>query len=212
MKRERYNENGILEIWWPAIHRTWQGSADLRIIMQSRSVAGVWSRERVAEAYADGSGILNQLLGTAELDAALAEFAAEQGQPLESFRTANLDCLLAAHERAKADRAKMLEAAKGSPCYVRFGKLPASGRSWNHRDGYAEAGVSCYRGFRANGKIYIQLSGTDQVSAMLIVGSAHMYIVNGREIGVGADGEPLLTDCRAKKCNLPYEVITAARD
>jgi len=86
-----------------------------------------------------------------------------------------------------------------TPCYVRYGRLPAGGRSRNHADGTFEAGVSVYHGeMLATGEARPLPRGTAEwVGQVNFAGlGAALYIVAGREIGHGADGEPLLAGCR----------------
>lgn len=74
--------------------------------------------------------------------------------------------------------------------YIRFGQLPEGGKSWNHMDSRYEAGVSCFRVIRADGKWLID--GAYGSYRALASSGITCYTVAGEEIGVGADGEPLL--------------------
>lgn len=77
--------------------------------------------------------------------------------------------------------------------YVRYGKMPASGRSRNHRDGYAECGVSVYQ----------VVDGEPKYTGWYFdIVTAPAYAGKGEVVGFGSDGEPLikpLTCRRAKK-------------
>lgn len=86
-------------------------------------------------------------------------------------------------------------------CFVRFGTLPEDGRSINHADGTAEDGVSVYNGeILPSGEARPTIR-TNQELGSLLMGliSRKMYIVEGDEIGVGSDGEPVLKNCRIVK-------------
>jgi hypothetical protein len=86
----------------------------------------------------------------------------------------------------------------GRPGYVRFGQLPASGRSRNHRDNLTEPGVSVYRGTLTPGgkKALIHLNNTDALGALFIT-NRPAYEATGTEVGRGSDNEPCLgPDCK----------------
>jgi hypothetical protein len=86
-----------------------------------------------------------------------------------------------------------------TPCYVRYGRLPPGGRSRNHADGTVEAGVSVYHGeMLATGEARPLLASNAEWVGQVNFAAlgAALYIVAGREIGHGADGEPLLAGCR----------------
>jgi hypothetical protein len=89
--------------------------------------------------------------------------------------------------------------ARGSRCFIRFGTPPASGFSWNDKDGQAEAGVSAYRGWRLPGGRYvIDLRGCCFSAMWLWERTA--YVIEGMPLDeTGSDGEPLLTDVIAKE-------------
>lgn len=179
----------------------------IKVIAQLQYTDGSFARPMPAIAHSDGSGLLNAILGSDALEAAIVAFAASEGKRPEEYESSYMDCLIKLHRNAMADRQRHAVAENGSLCFVRFGAIPKNGRSRNYRDGYSEAGVSCYRARRAKTKLYIYLAGTDQASAMMIIGSSQMYVVDGDEVGVGADGEPLLANCTSRKCSLPYEII-----
>lgn len=101
--------------------------------------------------------------------------------------------LLTAHSRR----------SEGTACFVRFGKLPEAGRSWNHRDNHYEAGVSVYPARKTKAGYWIDLAGIDAVSAMFIQTAGELYEVNGTPIGTGSDGEPVLADCTARRARKP---------
>lgn len=81
--------------------------------------------------------------------------------------------------------------------FVRVGKCPAGGKSYNYRDGKYEDGVSVYRAwFSAEGGLrVIDLRGVDVASAMFVWAEKDekgVYQVLGQEVGCGSDGEPVL--------------------
>lgn len=139
------------------------------------------------------SSLLPQVLGTDEFGAALAEYAA-------TYPASNLTTLRKDHELAAVNRnLRNLAETQGTPCYVRFGKLPKAGYSINHRDNVAEPGVSVYRAYKVAGRYVIALAGADAGSGLFIIGKAQMYEVTGDLAGTGSDGEPCLINCRARK-------------
>ena len=98
--------------------------------------------------------------------------------------------------------------------YIRYGSLPRDRRSYNSREGAYEAGVSVYRArvypaeyTNGAGKTFLldhyalDLDGVDFASALFITrGERAAYLVEGDEIGTGADGEPILENVRIVKC------------
>jgi len=108
----------------------------------------------------------------------------------------------AEEEAFKKHRAEVKENAEkyGRPCYLRFGKPPKNGQSYNHRDRVYEDGVSVYRGYAMpDGNYVLVLSGVDWVSACFAIGERRhvCYEVTGDELNeTGGDGEPLLTNVK----------------
>lgn len=87
--------------------------------------------------------------------------------------------------------------SKAKPCFVRYGRLPPDGRSRNHADGTVEAGVSVFRGERLpNGEARALPTTNQELGSLLSLRGRDLYIVTGREIGTGSDGEPVLANCR----------------
>lgn len=136
------------------------------------------------------------------LDGALAELQAsgykiEGRTPDGSYRITHI-ATAAALNREHADDCDKWADAK--PCYVRYGDLPHNGRSINHADGSAEAGVSVYRGqVLPTGEARAIISSNDELGSLLGIRSRKLYIVEGDLIGTGSDGEPVLTNCRIVK-------------
>ncbi len=88
------------------------------------------------------------------------------------------------------------------PRFVRFGHLPASGRSWNAADKRREAGVSVYRGRLVEPDRYLIYTSDLSVEGLgLLIAFAAVdrpaIFVEGAEVGTGHDGEPLLEAARS---------------
>jgi hypothetical protein len=118
--------------------------------------------------------------------------------PQPQFELEHIETAAAMAQERQAEA----EAWRGAkPCYLRFGRPPQGGRSRNHRDGLLEAGVSVYRGaIRADGQVrFLMADGALGTYGSFAASSDPLYIVRGRELGVGSDGEPLLADCRIVK-------------
>jgi hypothetical protein len=100
---------------------------------------------------------------------------------------------------------------KADEKFLRHGDLPESGRSFNHRDGHDEAGVSVYRLTRV-GRAWKLLDGygaaifaekpTFVVTGKVLVDDA------GRDL-TGSDGEPLLSNVRvlSRSRREPYSYL-----
>ena len=83
--------------------------------------------------------------------------------------------------------------------FIRFGDIPDGGRSKNHRDDYFENGVSVYEALD-HGKGKFEVRPT--VSYMLSGPGFHdrpLYVVSGKVIGRGSDGEATISPTQAKK-------------
>lgn len=97
-------------------------------------------------------------------------------------------------ERQTASAAKWADA---QPCYVRYGDLPPGGASYNYAASRPEPGVSVFRGLLlASGEAKAVPSSHVEEASLLSLAGRPLYVVDGREIGSGSDGEPLLADCR----------------
>lgn len=83
-------------------------------------------------------------------------------------------------------------ARKGRRTYVRFGKPPESGRSYNQLDNRHEEGVSVYAAWiTKDGTVYID--GIDTYATVALGSTADIYEVSGKVLDVrGGDNEPLL--------------------
>jgi len=78
--------------------------------------------------------------------------------------------------------------------YIRFGDLPPGGKSYNHATGDYEDGVSVYRGKLYHDGSWAVDIGINQ-GAWCLFSDRPVYLVSGREVGIGSDGEPVLADC-----------------
>lgn len=98
--------------------------------------------------------------------------------------------------------AAKIDAAPGRHVYLRFGDLPADGLSAAPLIGIREHGVSVYSGFVEGGGSYVldlrrPLLGTDtRFLAWLLSEGRPLYVVEGRQVGIGGMGEPVLEDAR----------------
>lgn len=119
---------------------------------------------------------------------------AKDGYNLPVIHLEHTETRVAFH-RQQADQQQKWAVAK--PCYVRYGKLPKGGRSRNHADGLLESGVSVFHGERLPNGEARPLPKTNQCFASMVsIMDRPLYIVTGREIGHGSDGEPILANCR----------------
>lgn len=84
--------------------------------------------------------------------------------------------------------------------YLRYRHLPVGGRSYNHRDGYAEEGVSVYRIRRINGRWYRDCNWSFAACGDEVYEVMGDVLLNedGTE-ATGSDGEPLLINARIIK-------------
>ena len=84
----------------------------------------------------------------------------------------------------------------GKDIFVRYGDIPKSGKSWNSQAQGPEKGVSVFRGrLLKNGEILVKPTNHVDTSTfhILSVSGRPVHVVEGREVGIGADGEPLLS-------------------
>jgi hypothetical protein len=90
-----------------------------------------------------------------------------------------------------------LKASEHQIFYVRLGAPPPSGRSANHEDGHCEAAVSCYEALLRDQTVWIRGDGLDLAATRNKLREAQqqgrtVYVLTGRIVGSGSDGEPLL--------------------
>ena len=74
----------------------------------------------------------------------------------------------------------------GMRVYIRYGRWER--RSYNHMTGVKEDGISVYRGLVRDGVAILD----DDVSDQLIGQGRMVFLVTGKEVGIGSDGEPVL--------------------
>ena len=201
--RDHTTQDGYRYQWRLRRNPLW-GRVEIVYRFQCRG-SGDWLNESVAGEYR-GSALLRELIGSDELHAALEEFAQAEGKRIEDLISRHKCDLVWDHLHTRKTREKLALINGGKPVYARFGALPKGGRSYNHRDGYYEKGVSVYRARLLNGRLYIIVSGTDAASALFIC-SGPVYLVDGQEIGVGSDREPLLMNCKARRFKGEYEIV-----
>jgi hypothetical protein len=100
--------------------------------------------------------------------------------------------------QALADARKATEA--GTPIYLRFGRFPRGQQSTDHSSGRKEAGVSVYRGLLLPDGSYRLLDTTGAMTGQsAMIHDRPLYQVSGMEVGVGADGEPVLRGAKIVK-------------
>lgn len=134
--------------------------------------------------------------GTAPRDARWADFDWE-GNALRTSTGLSASDLSAMAELAGAARRPdaLIDGEDG--LYIRIGELPEGGRSTNWATGEQERGVSAYEA------VYDPVAGAYEAHGALpgalvqaAVSGRDAYLVGGREVGRGSDGEPLVTDVR----------------
>ncbi len=79
--------------------------------------------------------------------------------------------------------------------FVRYGAVPESGRSYNFRDNYQEAGVSVYQAFETEAGYIIIPTGFTLFN--FLDSDTPCYLVSGKELSEhGGDDEVLLSECK----------------
>lgn len=88
----------------------------------------------------------------------------------------------------------------GTDVYIRFSELPKGGKSTNFATGEKEKGVSVYQSHynyvTGNYSTYGALAGAE-ISHVLRGSNA--YLVKGTEVGMGSDGEPVISNAKVLK-------------
>lgn len=105
----------------------------------------------------------------------------------------------------------------GEAVYLRFGPVPASGRSEVGMFGLSEAGVSAYPGRRAGDGYVVDLArltrGMGAWFAYALLGQGRrLYVVEGALAGFGSTGEPLLEDARVVEEVAPEKLLGVSPD
>jgi hypothetical protein len=84
--------------------------------------------------------------------------------------------------------------------FIRYGNLPRRGRSTDYASGKREKGVSVYDATRdlLTDSVWPNLLGGALPAAAIVRGaeSAPVYLVSGRKVGIGTDGEPLIKEVK----------------
>lgn len=92
---------------------------------------------------------------------------------------------------------KFANAEKG---YLRFGKVPKDGKSYNYRDNFFEIGVSCFCAEFAGTEFRVSVDDTQYAEYLCFRDTGKpVYRIWGEEIGTGSAGEPLLKVTKSVK-------------
>lgn len=90
--------------------------------------------------------------------------------------------------------------ANAKDVYVRFGDIPKGGFSTDWSSGKREKGVSVFRGkILENGDIMPLPYTNQELGSLLTMNERPLYVIEGEEAGVGADGEPVLVNAKKFK-------------
>lgn len=84
---------------------------------------------------------------------------------------------------------------KWKPCFIRFGGIPKDEKSFNHRQEYYEKGVSVYNGLKRGKRGVPIIPNEDAINSFSVVQRV-AYFVEGKVVGAGSDGEPLLRNIK----------------
>jgi hypothetical protein len=121
-------------------------------------------------------------------------------------------CAPAAHVKAAWDAQAPEIAAAPPPAeeqlYIRWGAIPPRERSRNHDTGRLELGVSVYAARwdpERRRVIYDKDDALPGTGLMLMMLGFPAYLVTGREVGRGSDGEPLIRRVRVIAPLIPKE-------
>ena len=87
--------------------------------------------------------------------------------------------------------------------FIRFGSIPAAGRSKNHRDGFSEDGVSVYE---------VKGGKADLVGWHFDFLVRPAFTGTGRIVGWGSDGEPLVEVVKSRKAKKSEVAALVARE
>lgn len=106
------------------------------------------------------------------------------------------------HKETEAEQKRIDEGvdsrwASGKDVFVRYGNIPESGRSYDNVSGSYEDGVSVFKGrILPNGKILIRPDNHVDTTTFhaLSESGRPLFVIEGEEIGIGADGEPVLSN------------------
>lgn len=132
-----------------------------------------------------------------QLDLSGRVIAHVQPHPLYGAIRSDILARVTEHGPAIAAAIEPLALDLTQPVYIRFGELPAGGRSRNHATGQLEAGISCYRARRrVDGGYELVSSGLPYAAIAAAMGAYGntVLLIAGEECGRGSDGEPVLRD------------------
>lgn len=100
--------------------------------------------------------------------------------------------------------------------FVRFGKWSRNWRSRNFITGEKEKGLSVYNAILKDGIVYLIGDDWSMNPALTAKACAHLlsgrlaFVVTGKVVGQGSDGEPLLVGVRLLPYSLDVQSIPAA--
>jgi hypothetical protein len=99
--------------------------------------------------------------------------------------------------------------------YLRIGQIPQNERSGIYK-GYhgkigEEQGVSCYRGVVVGNKVYIIMPHVASTTYYWLIdeynrGKTPLYIIDGDEVGLGSDDEPVLRNVKIIREIFDWEI------
>lgn len=99
--------------------------------------------------------------------------------------------------------------------YLRFGQIPQNERSGIYKGDYGkigeEQGVSCYRGVVVDNKVYIIMPHVAATTYYWLIDEYNrdkilLYIIDGDEVGLGSDDEPVLRNVKIIKEIFDWEI------
>lgn len=117
------------------------------------------------------------------------------GEPFVSIDFVHTETKAAAEQEKQEVRNRRKSGEEG---YIRFGEVPKSGKSYNHRDNFFEKGVSAYHAvFFPDGSYEVLYHNPFEMFGAHSYSNRPAYRLYGEEIGTGSDGEPVLKVIKA---------------
>jgi hypothetical protein len=92
----------------------------------------------------------------------------------------------------------LTESESSKDVFVRLGGLPKGGRSRNYVTNSLEKGVSVFRAKFQNGRLQLNLTNSAELGTLSSMTNRPLFIVTGESAGIGSDGEPVLSNAKAK--------------
>jgi len=138
----------------------------------------------------------------ASIDAIIAEMDADGWDCVAAVDGRGLPVITCEHRETKAAALVARAAhdakwASAKDVYIRFGDIPACGYSRDWASNRAEKGVSVFRGKILRSGEILPMPGTNQeLGSLLTMDDRPLYVVEGDEVGAGADGEPVLANAK----------------